>query len=277
MAKKRTKDGKEKPSKAAHDSAHVSLDPAPSNEIPPGAQAPKSSCAPSAGQLPQDPPRNNKKQKPDKPRPAPSVPKIVQQAPSRKEQRKKLPKLPPNASISKRPLHHPALPTPFASASAPKTLYISHNTSFVPTLKRIRRLLLEISKRQAQSHNPRNRQKRRARKPLEANGRLAPNDVEREIAEAGREEQGIGGEEVFVKATGRAIERALRIGVYFQGESDCRVRVEIGSVMAVDDIEVREGEGGGDKAEEVTQDNDEEIPETRIRIVSSVTVAIGLK
>lgn len=86
--------------------------------------------------------------------------------------------------------------------------------------------------------------------------------MEREIAEGGREKEIVGGEEVFVKATGRAIERALGVGVYFQGESDCRVRVEMGSVVAVDDVEVGEGE-------------DEDVPETRMRMVSSVTVAVG--
>lgn len=86
--------------------------------------------------------------------------------------------------------------------------------------------------------------------------------MEREIAEGGREKERVGGEEVFVKATGRAIERALGVGVYFQGESDCRVRVEMGSVVAVDDVEVGEGE-------------DEDVPETRMRMVSSVTVAVG--
>jgi ribonuclease P/MRP protein subunit POP7 len=45
--------------------------------------------------------------------------------------------------------------------------------------------------------------------------------------------------------------------------------VEMGSVRAVDDIEVTDG---GDGAEE-----DGEVPETRIRTVSSVTVSIGLK
>jgi ribonuclease P/MRP protein subunit POP7 len=113
------------------------------------------------------------------------------------------------------------------------------------------------------------------------NGRLAPGDVEREIAEEGRDKgAGAGGEEVYVKATGRAIERVLKIGVHFQGESDCRVRVEVGSVMAVDDIEVRnneedkEGEGGSNVHEEL---NDDEVPETRVRMLSSVTVAIGLR
>ena len=153
----------------------------------------------------------------------------------------------------------------------------------MPTLKRIRRLLLEISKRDAQSHTsqaPRRRHQARYRRPLEPNGRLAPADVEREIAEEGRVKEHVVGEEVFVKATGRAIERALKVGLYFQNESDCRVRVETGSVTAVDDIEIRtskkqDGGGDGDAAGEAAEDED--LPETRLRTVSSVTVAIGLK
>lgn len=110
--------------------------------------------------------------------------------------------------------------------------------------------------------------------------------MEREIAEEGKKKDGIAGErgeEVYVKATGRAIERALKIGVYFQGESDCSVRVEMGSVMAVDDIEVRPDKGDqgeDDRGNELVaqeQSEDEDLPETRIRMVSSVTVAIRLK
>jgi ribonuclease P/MRP protein subunit POP7 len=75
---------------------------------------------------------------------------------------------------------------------------------------------------------------------------------------------------VYLKATGRAIPKALSLGVEFQREGEgCVVRVEMGSVRAVDDIEVTDG---GDGAEE-----DGEVPETRIRTVSSVTVSIGLK
>ena len=79
---------------------------------------------------------------------------------------------------------------------------------------------------------------------------------------------------VYLKATGRAIPRALELGVKFQGEEDCVVRVEMGNVRAVDDVEVREpagkdGEGG--------EGDEEEVPETRIRVLSTVTVCIGLR
>jgi ribonuclease P/MRP protein subunit POP7 len=82
------------------------------------------------------------------------------------------------------------------------------------------------------------------------------------------------GEKVYLKATGRAIPRALSLGVEFQAEAErCVVRVEMGSVRAVDDVEVtgkaaEEGEVGG---------VEEDVPETRIRTISSVTVSIGLK
>jgi ribonuclease P/MRP protein subunit POP7 len=106
---------------------------------------------------------------------------------------------------------------------------------------------------------------------------LRAGDVEREIvsenALAGGAVGGDGqGEKVYLKATGRAIPRALELGVGFQGEADCVVRVEMGSVKAIDDIEVRDtGEDVG------AEEGGVEVPETRIRTVSSVTVSIGLK
>lgn len=111
---------------------------------------------------------------------------------------------------------------------------------------------------------------------VEANGRLAPRDVEAGIADAaagggrGKGRGSVGGEMVYLKATGRAIPRALELGVKFQGEEDCVVRVEMGNVRAVDDVEVREPAGQEEEGEE-------EVPETRIRTLSTVTVCIGLR
>ena len=45
-------------------------------------------------------------------------------------------------------------------------------------------------------------------------------------------------EEVIVKATGRAIERALNIALWFQKQDDCKVVLRTGEVGAVDDIEI---------------------------------------
>ncbi|KAJ4985295.1 hypothetical protein SVAN01_09240 [Stagonosporopsis vannaccii] len=213
----------------------------------------------------------------------------------------KRPLLPSNATLTKRPLLHPALPSPFSASSNPKILYITASSPFIPACKRIRSLLSQIAKRGAQAESAasgrgKHGAHRGGKRALEANGHLTPQDVEASIASAattmshlqgrgrgrGRGKESVGGEEVYLKATGRAIPRALELGVKFQGEEDCRVRVEMGNVKAIDDVEVRlrpqdgkdgleggekEGEGGGDV---------EEVPETRIRTLSTVTVCIGL-
>jgi ribonuclease P/MRP protein subunit POP7 len=169
--------------------------------------------------------------------------------------------------VSKRPLIHPQIPTPFASSLSPKTLYITATTPFVPALKRIRKLLSEISRREKQSLAATSKRQ----KPIATNGRLDNGHVERDIAdEVARGEKE--GEKVYLKATGRAIPRALELGVQFQAEGEgYLVRVEMGSVKAVDDIEVK------DTGEANAVDEQAEIPETRMRTVSSVTVSIGLK
>jgi ribonuclease P/MRP protein subunit POP7 len=143
----------------------------------------------------------------------------------------------------------------------------------------------------------------------------------------GRKGRGsVGGEEVFLKAAGKAIKRALELGVHFQKAGDCRVRIELGSVSAIDDIEIKKkqvvdaaeekdeqrvendesghaGAGSPDiidadkgKEDEVTRKtakeqsrtrkekgkgkekvvNEDDIPETRIRMLSAVTVTISL-
>lgn len=126
--------------------------------------------------------------------------------------------------------------------------------------------------------------------------------MERGIAEGVAEGDGVGAEEVYVKGSGKAIERALEVGVYFQKAADCRVRVSIGSVRAIDDIELgakkeEEGTIANDESDEkmdldqnegrkmdIGQEKrrkkgmrDEDVPETRIRTLSVVTVAISLR
>ena len=193
----------------------------------------------------------------------------------------KRPRLPANAIVSKRPLLHPAISTPFSSAESPKVVYITASSPFIPTCKRIRSLLVQIQKREAQSaaSAPRGRGGG-GRGRLEANGRLDPKDVEASISSSAlsRKRSGrgksAGTEKVFLKATGRAIPRALELGVKFQGEDDYRVEVEMGSVKAIDDLEVKENTEGG--LEGYGEPN-VLVPETRIRTLSTVTVCIGLE
>jgi ribonuclease P/MRP protein subunit POP7 len=179
----------------------------------------------------------------------------------------------------------------------------------------VRKLLSQIALRHKQSTAAaaaREKPFARSRYP-EANGRLEARIVEREIAgeaakksnhgngsnsnsnsssnsngNTGTLERGKDGEQVLLKATGRAIPRALEIALYFQAEPDCRVRIDMGSVTAIDDVQVHvpsmdkttEEDSGEDEKEKEQEEEDEQeddVPETRLRMLSSVTVGIGLK
>ncbi|PVI03359.1 hypothetical protein DM02DRAFT_726555 [Periconia macrospinosa] len=316
MGKKRSVDGQVKTAKASSASSKSSnrtVGSAQLNKTPQNAQAPPPTKSSNAEEThePREGTPVPKKQKLDDRKTAtltsqnqnPSKPSKAESH-TNHARRSKQPRLPDHVKIHKRPLLHPAPPSPFASSSSPKTLYITHTSPFISTVKRVRRLLSEISKRQQQSASSQRHSRFRQRhnntqqrsKPLEANGRLQPADVEREIAEGiGQSAVAVGDEEVFLKATGRAIERALQFGVHFQGEDDCKVRIEMGSVQAIDDIQIpRKKKGGRDDEEEKKGDGeggkegskkqksaktlqDEDIPENRMRTLSSITVAVGLK
>jgi ribonuclease P/MRP protein subunit POP7 len=114
-------------------------------------------------------------------------------------------------------------------------------------------------------------------------------------------------EEVFVKATGRAIERALNVGKWFEEkETEFSVRVKTGSVIVVDDVvedeekkekeakkrQRREEEQSNpcasetksaakkrkrQAAEDAAVDPDADLPESRTRWVKMVEVAVSLK
>lgn len=68
------------------------------------------------------------------------------------------------------------------------------------------------------------------------------------------------GEEVILKATGKAIERLLGVVVFFQKEEGIKVEVRTGSVGAVDDVVEEGGETG----------------ESRVRKASCLEVGIRL-
>ena len=97
--------------------------------------------------------------------------------------------------------------------------------------------------------------------------------------------KGKASEEVILKATSRAIERALGMAVFWQGQEGLKVVVRTGSQGVVDDIEEVEGtrkkkgrRNGGSKVVEKKGEKDgkgEEVPETRIRRVSVLEVGIS--
>ena len=150
-------------------------------------------------------------------------------------------------------------------------------------VKRVQKFLQQAEKRATASVNLSSSKKR---------------DRER-LAEIARGNESLKKEEVFVKATGRAIEKALRVGKWFEErESEYVVRVETGSVLVVDDVvedeerkrkleeKVKGGASQGSEsaakkqrraASALAVAEEEELPETRTRWVNKVEVSIAFK
>lgn len=173
--------------------------------------------------------------------------------------------------IEKRPLLRPAIPSPYNSAKDVKVIYLKRNTPFIPTVKRVRSLLAQAEKRTMQAVSSK------------APGELEPKDAQKlSLVNVN--------EEVYVKATGRAIFRATEIAWFFEQQEGSsgrfRVRVKTGSVSAVDDVvegpspvvEKDKMEGVESNLEKCSSQEEEgDIPETQLRQTGSVEIAIGLK
>ena len=114
-------------------------------------------------------------------------------------------------------------------------------------MKRVRALLSDAGKRRAASNNAissaRHGRGRGRDGGIGERVRRLALQVEAEIGRGGNGDGQEGGETVVLKASGRAIERVLSLGLYFQGQGDLWVRVRTGSVGVVDDVVVEEGGG----------------------------------
>jgi ribonuclease P/MRP protein subunit POP7 len=155
-------------------------------------------------------------------------------------------------------------------------------------VKRVQKLLRQAEKRATAKISLEDTRKTEKQKLAE----LAKSDEQRE--------------EVFVKATGRAIEKVLNVGKWFEEkESEYTVRVNTGSVLVVDDVvedeerkeklalkeqkqdvrgktEPEEGAAKPDAKKRKRQEkpeatDDYELPETRTRWIKMVEVAVSLK
>ncbi|KAI9373262.1 Rpp20 subunit of nuclear RNase MRP and P-domain-containing protein [Aspergillus egyptiacus] len=145
-------------------------------------------------------------------------------------------KLPKYAKVHPRPIPHPAISSPYAGPSTPKTIYISTKTPYMSAVKRVQKLLRQAEKRATASVDA----------AINKNRRAGGNQQQRQqnlLAALARGEEGeqLSKEEVFVKATGRAMDVALKVGRWFEREGrkgEYKVRVSTGSVLVVDDVEV---------------------------------------
>lgn len=136
-------------------------------------------------------------------------------------------------------------------------VYISFKTPFISTIKHVNKYLDEVNKRSMGKIDL-----------------LGPGADREKIESLGRGREAMG-EEVLVKATGRAIEKALHVALFYQARPDCLVRLRTGCVGAVDDVVVDESpEGAGEMQ---AGDGGVDLPETQIRRTSMLEVAISLR
>lgn len=197
-----------------------------------------------------------------------------------------------DAKVGKRPIPHAPVASPYAGPSVPKIVYVSSKTPFMSAVKRVQKLLRQAEKRATAKISLEDTRKTEKQK-------LA------ELAAAAEQR-----EEVFVKATGRAIEKVLNVGKWFEEkEAEYTVRVKTGSVLVVDDVvedqeqkekfekkqqrleEGKSAESGKAKTEQGLAKSalkkrkrkapgasgDDELPETRTRWIKMVEIAVSLK
>ncbi|KAL4926805.1 ribonuclease P subunit p20 family protein [Aspergillus undulatus] len=150
-------------------------------------------------------------------------------------------KLPKYARISKRPIPHAPVSSPYAGPSVPKTIYISTSTPYMSAVKRVQKLLRHAEKRATASLSASASSKNK--KSANQNQKRGEQGKQEQLLAAlarGEEREQLASEEVFVKATGRAMNTALRVGRWFESygrEDEYKVRVKTGSVLVVDDVE----------------------------------------
>ncbi|KAI7268917.1 hypothetical protein KC345_g7611 [Hortaea werneckii] len=186
--------------------------------------------------------------------------------PAKSEKKTKLPKLPSNATVSKRPLHHAAIPSPYAGASQQKVVYVGTRTPFLSAVKRVEKLLRLSDKRLVQSATTLAQQKgqngrKRKRQDDDTTDEIGDIAQQVESAKGKRKVGGLTagddevegvGEEVLLKGTGKAISKVMEMGCWFQQRQEYMVTVRTGSVAAVDDIDVPEGAPGDDNVKDLT-------------------------
>ena len=124
-------------------------------------------------------------------------------------------------------MQHAPVGNPYAGASVPKVVYVSRNTPIMAAVKRIRKLLLQVEKR--------------AMKNVKlVDGKGGDKEKMGKIAEGSKNAKE---EKIYVKATGMAMEQALRVGQWFkekEWEMPVDVEIKTGSVIVVDDIVEKE-------------------------------------
>ncbi|KAI2904526.1 hypothetical protein CBS63078_1957 [Aspergillus niger] len=162
-----------------------------------------------------------------------------------------MPKLPKHVKVQKRPIPHPSTPSPYSGSSSPKTIYVSSSSPTMGVVKRVQKYL-------------RAAENRATAKLLSGNNKGKKGDRRNQFAQLAQSNEALKKEEVFVKATGRAMERALKVGKWFEARGeDYTVSVKTGSVLVVDDVV--EDEEEREKAVEESERMKKEVEEAKLK------------
>ncbi|KAK4609119.1 hypothetical protein CLAFUW4_14415 [Fulvia fulva] len=238
---------------------------------------------------------------------SPSRPMGVQKRPrkQRKLQGKKLDRLPEDATVAKRPLFRPAIPSPYAGAQSQKVVYVGTKTPFMSVVKRAEKLLHLADKRQVQSATKivQNDRKQKRKRDGDEIGDIARQVEKQKKSKITRDEDD-GPEEVVVKGTGKAIPKVMGVGSWFQQrDGEYTIRLKTSTTSSIDDVEyTKQPEGAEDStaagaedgtamdgespkdgraAEKAPQSDGaaagEVVEETRIRKVSILEVYVSLR
>ncbi|KAI5287958.1 hypothetical protein KEM54_005589 [Ascosphaera aggregata] len=183
-------------------------------------------------------------------------------------------RIPKNARISKRPIPHPPPSNPYAGSNAPKIVYVSSRTPFMSAVKRVQKLL-----RRAET---------RATAKVDLGRGVGETQKIKQLVAATED---LAGECVYIKATGRAIEKVVNIGEWFQERNEYTVNTKTGTVMVVDDIIENDDPAENSanqlhgrpslrkkkKSRPLAVDEDGELLESRTRYINTVEVAVTMK
>jgi ribonuclease P/MRP protein subunit POP7 len=135
-------------------------------------------------------------------------------------------------------------------------------------IKRVQKLLLQAEKRSAQSASDQVSSSQ-PKYSASSNNNDEITDIEKvaSIMAADKYDR----DEVILKATGKAIAKALSLGLWFEEKVEYAVRIETGTVGAIDDILPPEEDGD----EAMKEDGEDEIPESRIRYASTIQIFVS--
>ena len=159
---------------------------------------------------------------------------------------------------------HPPIPSPYANAGQTKVVYVSTHTPFISAVKRVRKLLEQAEKRRMGNTDLVNDKGSDLQKLQELSDKIESATKKK-------------AEEIVMKGTSRAIEKVLSLGIYFQNQPECQVRIRTGTVGVVDDIVEKKSTSAPQKSQDAGEAAPHELPESRIRYVSSVEVGVSLR